>query len=108
MTKKSIPDTVREFLDGRSQRRVRGEIFIGGGVNFEFLSYCWAFYNPIDGVYPVQKGLPLDAMNKACRYIADVGHPDGYEWGGGDTDDQASALQVLLIQNPELKNPYDR
>ena len=95
MTEKSIPDQIQEFMENRPQRWTRGEIFIGGGVNFEFLSYCWAFYNPIDGVYPIE-GLTLEAMNKACRYVEDVGHPDGYEWGKGDTDDRTDSDDSVL------------
>jgi hypothetical protein len=81
-------------------------IYIGGGVNFEFLSYCWAFYNPIDGTYPIE-GLTLDAMAKACANVEANGGPH-FEWSGGDTDDRCGACEVLLQQNPDLKNPYDK
>ena len=74
----------------------------GGGVNFQFLSYCWAFYNPIDGIYPVE-GLTLDAMAKACAFV-EASDP---EWEGGGTEDRCSACRVLLQQNPHLKSPYE-
>ena len=76
-------------------------VYIGGGVNFEFLSYCWAFYNDLDGCFPIE-GLTLDAMAKACAFV-EANDPD---WCGGDSDDRCSACNVLLQQNPHLKSPY--
>ena len=78
------------------------ETYVGGGVNFPFLSYCWAFYNPIDGVFRIE-GLTLDAMAKACAFV-EANDP---EWCGGDTEDRCSACSVLLQQNPNLKFPYE-
>jgi len=73
-----------------------------GGVNFEFLSYCWSFYNPSDGVYPID-GLSLEMMNEACQLV-EAAEPD---WCGGDTEDRLSACKVLLAKFPHLSNPYD-
>ena len=78
------------------------EVYNGGGVNFQFLSYCWAFYGP-DGVYPIE-GLTLQQMADACAFV-EANEPD-LSWGGGDTEDRCSACNVLLSTNPELKNPY--
>ena len=85
------------------------EVFVGGGVNFPFLAYCWAFYNEIDGVYPI-KGLTLNAMAKACAYVEEnngLEEETGFDWGGGDTEDRCNACRVLIRQNPDLKNPYE-
>ena len=79
------------------------EVYNGGGVNFQFLSYCWAFYGP-DGVYPIE-GLTLQQMADACAFV-EANEPD-LSWGGGDTEDRCSACNVLLSTNPELKNPYN-
>ena len=76
-------------------------VYTGGGVNYEFLSYCWSYYNEQDGLYPI-KGLTLDAMAKACALVEAADS----DWCEGDTDDRLSACHVLLHQNPELKNPY--
>ena len=76
------------------------QIYNGGGVNFQFLSYCWAFYGP-EGVYPI-KGLTLQQMADACAFVQSL-EPN---WCGGDTDDRLSACKVLLSKNPELSNPY--
>ena len=78
------------------------EVYNGGGVNFQFLSYCWAFYGP-DGAYPIE-GLTLQQMADACAFV-EANEPD-LSWGGGDTEDRCSACNVLLSTNPELKNPY--
>ena len=81
------------------------EVFIGGGVNFPFLAYCWAFYNEIDGVFPI-RGLTLQMMADACAYVQ-ANEPE-CPWAGGDTDDRTSACAVVLKQNPQLKNPYEQ
>ena len=77
------------------------QVYVGGGVNFEFLSYCWAFYNEIDGVYPI-KGLTLQKMADACSWV----QKNEPHWCGGDSDDRISACNVLLASNPDLKDPY--
>ena len=77
------------------------QIYNGGGVNFEFLSYCWSFYGP-EGIYPI-KGLTLQQMADACSFVENL-EP---EWCSGDTDDRLSACKVLLANNPELPNPYE-
>ena len=83
------------------------EVYIGGGVNFPFLSYCWAFYNETDGTYPI-KGLTLEAMAKACAYIQANNGTEEFPWNGGDTEDRINACKRVVEENPELKDPYER
>ena len=53
------------MINPRKNQRCTARFSSVAALPFQFLSYCWAFYNPIDGVYPVE-GLTLEAMNKAC------------------------------------------
>ena len=101
MDKDELRRIADEIKEKSKDEWVICQIYKGGGVNFPFLSYCWAFYGP-DGVYPID-GLSLEMMNEACQLV-EAAEPD---WCGGDTDDRLSACKVLLAKFPYLSNPYD-
>ena len=73
----------------------------------KFVTYCWSFYNPIDGIYPMEN-LTVEMMAAACAWVTENGRPNNPEWPylGGDTDDRLSACEALLMQNPALTSPY--
>ena len=73
----------------------------------KFVTYCWTFYGPTDGIYPI-KGLTIEMMVLACAWVTENGRPNDPEWPyqGGDTDDRLSACEALLMQNPTLASPY--
>ena len=74
--------------------------FIPSGSCKTFFDYCWSFYNPDSGVFPIE-GLTRQQMTDACDWVQN--HEP--EWGGGGTDDRHSALTVLLANNPQLPDP---
>ena len=71
----------------------------------EFVDYVWSFYNPIDGLYPIQnleKVHILDAFyiyeDRILKGDLEYAH---YSWGGGDSLDRERVRDIIL-ENPQF------
>ena len=68
----------------------------------EFVDYVWSFYNPTNGLYPIQnleKAHILDAFyiyeDRILKGDLEYVH---YEWGDGDSLDRERVRDIILEQ----------
>ena len=74
-------------------------------TNFrEFLDYCMSFYNPYNGLYPID-GLTREELALATLNYLDVCESagDNYpNWGGGDTLDRERVREFVISRRSVL------
>ena len=74
-------------------------------TNFrEFLDYCMSFYNPYNGLYPID-GLTREELALATLNYLDVCESagDNYpNWGGGDTLDRERVREFVISRRATL------
>ena len=74
-------------------------------TNFrEFLDYCMSFYNPYNGLYPID-GLTREELALATLNYLDLCESagDNYpNWGGGDTLDRERVREFVISRRSVL------
>jgi len=63
----------------------------------DFLAYVDSFYNPKNGIYPIE-GLKNDMIFTATlKYVSS--QTEDYTWGGGDSLDRERVRDIILADN---------
>ena len=78
-------------------------------TNFrEFLDYCMSFYNPYNGLYPID-GLTREELALATlNYLALIASGDGdMTWGEGDSLDR-ERVRDILIETRAINQDFDQ
>lgn len=60
----------------------------------DFVEYVNAFYNPVDGVFPIH-GASVEVITKGIKsYIGSLN--EAVSWGGGDSVDRERVRDIIL------------
>ena len=75
-------------------------------TNFrEFLDYCMSFYNPYDGLYPID-GLTREEVALATLNYLDLVASTDMTWGEGDSLDR-ERVRDLIIETRAVNQQFD-
>ena len=68
----------------------------------EFVDYVWSFYNPTNGLYPIQNLEKEHILDSFYIYEDRILKGDleyvHYEWGDGDSLDRERVRDIILEQ----------
>jgi len=75
-------------------------------TNFsEFLDYCMDFYNPYNGLYPID-GLTREELALATLNYLDLVASTDITWGDGDSLDR-ERVRDILIETRAINQDFD-
>ena len=75
-------------------------------TNFrEFLDYCMSFYNPYNGLYPID-GLTREELALATLNYLDLVACTDMTWGDGDSLDR-ERVRDILIETRAINQDFD-
>ena len=76
-------------------------------TNFrEFLDYCMDFYNPYNGLYPID-GLTREELALATLNYLDLVASTDITWGDGDSLDR-ERVRDILIETRAINQDFDQ